>query len=209
MEPVKKYAPVSAGWFIPAVVLLFVVVTAHAAFSHPHVFIDTEVKVELDDKGLKGIGLSWFFDEFFSSWIIDEFDADKDGAFSEEEQRNIYEQAFTNLEHYGYFTRIFAAGQEVPVTRVERFSARIEQDRIVYSFFIPLGIDISKSSSEILIAVYDESFYCFIEYPPESIRVSGNGTSWKVDHATRTMIELAYYFGMVTPTALQLTITPQ
>ena len=197
---------VSAGFFT-VVLVLVIAFNAGPAQSHPHVFIDAGLEVELDESGVKGLRLTWTFDEYFSAWIIHEYDADENGAFCEAEQRALFNEVFINLENYNFFTRILRDGRDIPVT-VEQFAAAIARDRVVYSFFVPLGLVVGEREEPLYIAVYDESFYCEITFPPARIDYSGETDRWRVDYEVRKMPELTYYYGFVTPEAVMLSIGP-
>jgi ABC-type uncharacterized transport system substrate-binding protein len=176
-------------------------------FSHPHVFVGSELEIELGDKGVTGIWHHWTFDEYFSAWIVDEYDENKDGLFSREETEKLYEEAFKNLKEYGFWTRILIGDREIPVTGIERFSVELEDHQATYSFFIPLDISIT-SKTDMFIAVFDEDFYCQIFFPPNEVGFKGNLSQWKIDHTTMKMPDLTYYFGFITPIAVRLSITP-
>lgn len=175
--------------------------------SHPHVFIESELEIEMGEQGIKGIWHHWTFDEYFSAWIIDEFDQDNDGQFSPEETEKLYQEAFKNLETYGFWTRVLKSGEEIPVSGIENFTVRLANDKATYSFFVPLDININ-SDSEVFIAVYDKDFYCQIFFPPKDISFKGNTSKWKVDYDTQKMPELTYYFGFITPVAVRVSISP-
>jgi ABC-type uncharacterized transport system substrate-binding protein len=176
--------------------------------SHPHVFIETGLVVQLSDEGITGFWQHWAFDEYFSAWVIDDFDTDKDGKFSDEELKHVYEGTFTYIKQHGYFTRVLKSDKEIPVTKIENFSVQIKDNRVIYSFFVPLEIKISQSAQDIIIAVYDESFYCHIFFPPDEVGFDGNPSSWKIEYTTQELPEFSFYFGFLIPAAVKLSITP-
>lgn len=208
LDRLKGKARVFFGHAIKVGLLsLLLLVPAGPAQSHPHVFIDAGLEVELDESGVKGLRLTWTFDEYFSAWIIYEYDVDEDGAFCKAEQAALYLEVFINLENYNFFTRILRDGRDIPVT-VEQFAAAIEGDRVVYSFFVPLGLAVGSDDPPLHVAVYDESFYCDIAFPPQEVVISGETDRWRVDYEVRKMPELTYYYGFVTPEAVRLLVSP-
>lgn len=57
----------------PALAAMLAVCTALPAFSHPHVFIDTEVEVILNPEGkVDAIRVTWIYDELYSLSIIED-----------------------------------------------------------------------------------------------------------------------------------------
>lgn len=196
---------------IPEIIIILgiaaLILSARPCFSHPHVFVESRLEIELGDKGVTGIWHHWTFDEFFSAWIIDEFDLDGDGLFSPEETENLYQEAFKNLETYGFWTRVLVGSSEIPVTRIENFTVEINDNMATYSFFVPLNIPVA-SRTDISIAVFDKDFYCQIFFPPKDVGFKGNVSAWEIDYVTREMPDLTYYFGFITPVAVKLSIAP-
>src|SRR5918994_549986 len=94
------------------------------AAAHPHVWINDVTTFLFKDRQLAGIRHHWEFDEIFSSYVIDEQDANKDGELDRAEIDAIQANAFSNLRDYGYFTHLRIDGKEVPLTEVADFSAR-------------------------------------------------------------------------------------
>ncbi|NIY99552.1 DUF1007 family protein, partial [Salipiger sp. HF18] len=61
---------------------------AAQAFAHPHVFVDTTLRVVLDDnQRVTGIELHWAYDEFFTLMLLEDMglDPDGDGVLTEDE----------------------------------------------------------------------------------------------------------------------------
>lgn len=201
----QKKKPIGALSFFTA---LFLVLSAGQVFSHPHVFVDAGIEIELDDKGIKGIWQYWTFDEYYSAWLVNEYDRDPAGDFTEDALKLIYEQTFMNLKHHGYFTKIIQGKEKSAATHVEHFSVKIQNNHAVYSFFVPLGINIGSSGQDIYVAVYDESFFCQVVFPAGQVGFKGNLSEWKFDYSTQEMPELTYYFGFMVPTAVRVTLTP-
>jgi len=132
-----------------------------AAFSHPHVFIDYSVTFIFNDSKIKGVQVSWVFDEMFSSTMIHDYDLNHDGVFSGNEVNTIREEAFSNLKNYNYFSHLNLNGTKVPVKKVKYFTADIlKGSRLMYSFFIPVQEKEPLHWSTISYSVYDKTYFC-------------------------------------------------
>lgn len=196
---------------LPVIIILGVMALfagAQTCLAHPHVFIESELEIELGEEGVKGLWHRWTFDEYFSAWIVDEYDTNKDGQFSPEETQKLYEEAFKNLKHYGFWTTVLKGNRDVPVTRIENFTVKMRDHQATYSFFIPLDIDFTPDSEDLFILVYDKDFYCQIFFPPAEISFTGEINRWNTEHTTQKMPELTYYFGFVTPVAVRVSLSP-
>ena len=188
-------------------ILILVFSVPKQAISHPHVFIETRMEVELDQEGIKGVWHHWTFDEYFSAWIIDEYDTNKDGVFSPEETQRLYQEAFQNLKKFGFWTRVFYGEKEIATDTLEDFSVSLQKQSATYSFFLPLNIKLSSDPQDIYIAVYDEDFYCHIFFPPGEVSFKDEKNKWNLNYTTQKMPELTYYFGFMTPVAVKITIS--
>ncbi|MFN2343200.1 MAG: DUF1007 family protein [Desulfonatronovibrio sp.] len=175
------------------------------SIGHPHVFIEAEMEVEMDQDGVKGIWHHWTFDEYFSAWIIDEFDINKDGVLSPEETENLYQEAFQNLKKFGFWTKVFNGKDEIAIEVLEEFSVSLHNESATYSFFLPLNIKLESDPQDIYFVVYDKDFYCQIFFPPDEINFKGEKTKWNLNYTTQKMPELTYYFGFMTPLAIKVT----
>jgi len=173
-------------------------------FAHPHVFVQAGVDIVLGEEGVEGVWQHWVFDEYFSAWVIEDFDLNKDGQFCEAELKVVYEETFRNLENHGFFTRILKNGKTLPITGIEGFAVEIREGHAIYSFYVPMKLLVGSEKESFLIAVYDEDFYCHLFFPPEKLGVKGKTELWRVESRPREMPELAYYFGFMNPVALEI-----
>ena len=92
------------------------------AVAHPHVWI-TDVTTFLFEGPRAGrpCATAGQFDEIFSSFVIEEHDANGDGASMPAETAGVQEGAFSNLEDYDYFTHARIDGDPQPLTEVRGF----------------------------------------------------------------------------------------
>jgi ABC-type uncharacterized transport system substrate-binding protein len=145
---------------------------AHA-LAHPHVFIANRMAVVFDADTLRGIELQWTFDEMFSSTILADFKPDRTGRFSPQDARALREAAFDNLENYHYFVSFWVGQKPLGGLRVEQFvPSVVDRGKLVYTFFIPLGILVTPQEQELRATVYDDSYFtAFDPLKPEHVAV--------------------------------------
>lgn len=127
--------------------------------AHPHVFIDYVTNFIFDQNDLVGIHTEWYFDEMYSSMLIQEYDTDQDGIFSKEEIAATQQEAFSNLKNYNYFTYITTPDRDYAVDMVKEFTVDVRENQVVYTFFIPCRIPASTSDQNIEICMYDVTYY--------------------------------------------------
>ncbi|MFW6313516.1 MAG: DUF1007 family protein, partial [Spirochaetota bacterium] len=91
--------------------LSLLILVVPTLYSHPHMWIDGVVDVELEDSGVSGLTVAWLFDEFNSANMIFSLDSDLDGVISSSESRAIRDQAFSHLSRADYFLVAFAGSR--------------------------------------------------------------------------------------------------
>lgn len=174
------------------------------AQAHPHVFIDTHIKVYFDDKGVSGFKMTWTFDALFTELMVDEFDEDFDEQFSKEEQKVIYAKAFTNLKKFNYFTEVVIQGKPLDIKYVTNFTAAIKNGVMQYSFFIPCHISANSTDKKVDVYTYDSSYYMDLSLTKESISFT-KSQDYKITYQVADDSENRYYFEQISPQVLHLT----
>ncbi|MBE9545948.1 MAG: DUF1007 family protein [Proteobacteria bacterium] len=173
-------------------------------FAHPHVFIDNTVTIVFDRNGLSGIRAKWVFDEMFSSMIIHDYDRDKDGTFSAAEIEKIRNGAFSNIKKFHYFTHVKIEGKDFIVKYVKDFSASLDNESVVYAFFIPCHVAATPSYKEIKIFIYDDTYYVDIALAEEDPVRFENAVSADYDYRIIDDTENPYYYGQVFPQGISV-----
>jgi ABC-type uncharacterized transport system substrate-binding protein len=147
-----------------ALILLALLIIPPKLFAHPHMFLDAGVTVRADRQGVQGVVVEWEFDVWFSASIIMDFDFNGDGEFDEYETSEIRDLAFSNLINYNYFTYFTVGNDTIPASDVSEFSVRKNEDRIIYTFFIPFSVPFEGNTAKFSVAVYDKTFFCDVAY---------------------------------------------
>src|SRR4029453_11499253 len=70
---------------LPPLVLLLLLALPDRGHAHPHVFVAYSFDLVFGADGLDGVRMTWEFDDFFSSLLLQTYDANGDGRFSPEE----------------------------------------------------------------------------------------------------------------------------
>lgn len=91
----------------PSLVLALVISLAFAtmsALAHPHVFIEVRTKLLFEGGGLTRIAHVFRFDDAFTAFAIQGFDANGDGHYSREELAELAQVNVESMAEFGYFT---------------------------------------------------------------------------------------------------------
>lgn len=133
--------------------------------AHPHMQFTSTAEFVWKGKELQGVFLEWAFDPYFSADIIRGYDVNGDGQFSSDEIQDVFENAFSNLRHYYFFTFISQNGRRDNPKEVDQFSVWQKNGTVYYRFFVDLG---SWKPGTIRLAIYDYTFFCDIRYPEKN-----------------------------------------
>ncbi len=146
-----------------------------SARAHPHMFIDTRLEVRLSGDCLDGLEITWYFDPMFTASIMNDWDSNGNGSFSSSEIDRIYENAFSNLADFDYFTYISTGSTTLSPSVVEDFTVYMEGQILAYRFFVPVDMQVCDGCFSV--AIYDHTYYCDILYSPDSpIVLTGPGS---------------------------------
>ncbi len=185
-------------FLILAGLMLFPLLSVPLSRAHPHVFMFNGVTVVFDQKGLSGFEIRWDFDEMFSSMIILDFDKNRNGRFEPSEIAGLETGAFSNLREFDYFTHIKIDKKPFQVKYVRNFSAEIENNILIYRFFVPCHVSATRKWKEVTISVYDREYYTSIFMAKEPI-VFKNHRSFEVRRRIEKNKAEAYFFDQIYP----------
>lgn len=185
-------------------VILFSLCLSDSAISHPHVFVDVELTVVFDDKGLTGFRQCWIFDEMFSSSILTDFDKDSDNILDVHEIEDMKKGAFDNLRNYEYFTHVLIDGRTFRVQYVTGFSAKVQGNRLIYTFFVPCHVTAVSQSKHIVVSLFDKTYYTDVALLTDLVSFEGE-SNFVVEYRIQKIREFSFYYGQVVPEGIFLT----
>lgn len=138
--------------------------TAGRAEAHPHVWIDSHVRVIFDENDhVVALAVDWRFDEFYSLFAIEGLDKNADGKLEEAELRPLAELNITSLESYRYFTYVTVDGADAAYGEVREYSSSFAEGILSLRFVLPLSAPVDPRKAELSLTSYDPSFYISIE----------------------------------------------
>ena len=146
------------GTFLAAAVaVLSLTAAAAAALANPHVWVETRITFELDDHRVDGLRFEWRFDDFYSSHAIRTHDLDGDGALGTEEIRALRTEEFDPLARFDHYVHVWVGDARREGHEVDRFSARVEDKRLVYEFSVPVTPPADPGEGPVVVSVFDRA----------------------------------------------------
>jgi ABC-type uncharacterized transport system substrate-binding protein len=173
--------------------------------AHPHVWVTGAATLKFDSDKLVKVGMRWTFDTFFSQVLTGDFDKDKDGKFSPEETKAMFDQVFTSLKDYGFFTHFRVDDNEVLFSGAENFSTALDNGDLVYVFDLILAQPIDPAHTKVQFAVFDPTIYVDIILGGDKpVTIEGAAAAkCKADFSTAEGVESQGAF--ITPQLVTLT----
>jgi ABC-type uncharacterized transport system substrate-binding protein len=177
---------------------------ADPAQAHPHVWITDVTTFVFENRQLVALRHRWTFDEFYSSFVVQEYDLDRDGHFDPAELAALREGVFDGFRQVSYFTHLYIDAEAWLFEVDEQFRATIEDGELVYEFTIPLPQPVDPDAVDLALGVYDPEYYVEVlldEHDP--VRFAGL-PSGACTFDIREDTERPIYYGMVYPLAITL-----
>ena len=173
-------------------------------YAHPHIFMDCGSAFVFGNEGLSGVRLKWIFDEFYSETIMLDFDVNKNGFLEDKEVRKVEKESFSNLKNFNYFTRLSGSGKDFEVKNVSNFSAVFSSGIVTFEFFIPFEVKSSEQYKNVVLAVYDGTYYTDVAFPVKTPVVFEKAEGLDCEYMIEPDKKYSYYFGEIIPKVIKM-----
>ncbi len=168
--------------------------------SHPHVWVDASLDLEMEDGKVTGLAVTWLFDDFYSQLVREDFDQDGDGKLSQQELDALVGISAAALIESSFFTHL-RVGEERPwVAKVKEFYAEDDGVQLLYRFRVPLREAVDPSEEAFAVGLFDEGYYVDILLDDQYISVQDPACRLEPKEA----LDQPLYFGMIYPTYYHL-----
>ena len=142
------------GTFFPVAVLALSLAAAQA-LANPHVWVEARITFQLEDHRVEALTFAWRFDDFYSSHAIRTHDLDGDGALGPEEVRALRADSFDPLSRFDYHVHVWVGDARREGREVDRFSARVEDARLVLEFSVPVAPPADPVEGPVVVSLFD------------------------------------------------------
>lgn len=146
---------------------------AGKAMAHPHVWVDSQYRVTIDQPNIEALEGTWSLDLFTSTSLIAEYDVNSDGEFTGQEKVAMIE-VLKSFESYGYFIKMKRDGVDMVPSDVRIIDVRIRDQMLWVRLGIALPESVDLESSTLSVAFGDDELYFAMEPFEEGlVRLSG------------------------------------
>lgn len=167
--------------------------------AHPHVFIDNRVTFILAGQKITGFRENWLFDEVFSDQLLQQFDADQDGAVSPAESAQAAAGTLPNLANFHYFTYVWVDGKDLGRLEPSDFHASAKKGLVTFDFLVKLPTPVDPTKQAMALEINDREYYVEVLLAKENpILFKGQGSLACSASVTKD-VKNAYYGGFVYP----------
>jgi len=159
------------------IALLGFVGQSTCATAHPHVFIESETQVLLNDKHqITGFHHKWIFDKQYTAFALVGMDVNQDGKYSKEELEPLAKENIESLHEYEFFT--FASQNKKQIKLKQPIDAKLtyHNDVLALEFTLPLVTPTEILGNPVRLAIYDPEFFiAFLEPKKQKpVRLASN-----------------------------------
>lgn len=130
------------------------------AGSHPHIFVDTALKLIVSDSGqLEAVEITWAYDEFYSLLIFEDrgLDGDYDGALTAQELAKLRGFDMAWVEGFQGDTYLTRAGEALELGAPEHLATEVADGRITTRHRRVLAEP--HAADGVVIKAYDPGYY--------------------------------------------------
>lgn len=188
--------------------LLALLLAPGAAGAHPHVLIDSHAVLIFEAGKVVALQMGWKFDPVYSSTLVQDYDADKNGSLSAAEIAALEKEAFQDTAKSSYFTYAQVAGKAVVWPRAEGFKVMTIKDSLVYAFRLRLPQPVDPRKQGFRVSTYEESYYIDIDFPNDgAVQLTGDGSAGCRARISPDL-ENKLYGGLVVPKKVEITCDP-
>jgi ABC-type uncharacterized transport system substrate-binding protein len=173
-------------------------------WAHPHVFIEQNLKIVFDEKGMAGFNVHWIFDDMFSIMICEDHDVNKNGILEKTEVASIKAKAFSYIAEFNYFIYVKINNTPFKVTYITDFSAKLDNGKLIYDFLIPCHVSAVQKIKHIKIATYDPSYYSAIYFNEHSPFTIVNKNKFETNAEIKRDKSTLIYYDQINPWTLFL-----
>lgn len=143
------------------------------ALAHPHVWVDSQYRVDVDQANINRLEATWELDLFTSTSLIAEYDVDGDGEFTGQEKLDMIE-VLKSFENYGFFIKMKQDGADLVPEQVHVVDVRIRDQMLWIRLGIALPAPVNLETSTLSLAFGDDELYFAMEPLEEGlVRLSG------------------------------------
>ena len=122
--------------------------SAPAAWAHPHVWVTAKAEVLFTPDGkVTGIRHSWTFDAAYTAYVTQGLDTNGDNKLTTQELQGLADENAASLSEFNYFTVAKSNGRKLAFDTPREPQMEMEKDQLVMTFLLPLKAPVPASGA--------------------------------------------------------------
>jgi len=139
-----------------------------SAQAHSEAFADAKIEiVGNSDARLAAVRNVWRMDAEFSASVLEEFDANADGALSEGELAEVGRTIKDSIAEWDYYTVVEADSKKVAMRPPDEIHALWEEGQLLLFFEVEAAEPVDLASATVSVTNFDPSFFAHFRYPTQ------------------------------------------
>lgn len=137
---------------------------AAPASAHPHVWVQVQTALIVENGAIAGLRHTWVFDKAYLASALEDYDTDHDGTLTAEELAPLTKLSLETLKAFKYFTVVRSGRTELPLERPQDVVTRYEGDLLALQFTVSLAKPVPVRGSDFQLEVYDPTYYSVFDF---------------------------------------------
>ena len=155
--------------------LVLFVFLGNVAFAHPHVFVNANMELVLDEQGkFSKLRHVWEFDEIFSTSILVDYDADLNNELDASELDEVTSTVKQSIAEYDFYTALRAGEKPLEFYAPEKINAYMKDGALVMFFEVEVAKPYAFDKGPLKVTTSDDSFYVAFEFDEKSVQIADN-----------------------------------
>ncbi|HET7410097.1 MAG TPA: DUF1007 family protein [Paracoccaceae bacterium] len=153
---------------VPVLGLAAGLIGTGAAAAHPHVFAESRMEiVGTPDGSLGAVRNVWRMDEFFSSTVLVDFDANADGTLDASELDEVAGTVKASIAEWSFYTFVSAGGRRVKMAPPDEIRAIFEDGQLLMFFEMRADEPIDLAAQPLTFSNFDDTFFVAFDFAGE------------------------------------------
>jgi len=156
------------------VVCGFFATGSSTAVAHPHVFVDAQMEVVVNEEGkFTELRHVWRFDELFSATLILDFDKNGNAKLDKDEIEEITDIVQESIAEYDFYTALRSGTDVINFYEPEKINAYMENDQMIMFLSIEPEFPHDFKKAPLRISASDTSYYVAFEFSERNVILKG------------------------------------
>ncbi len=144
-----------------------------AASAHPHVFAQARMEIVGDKAGaLAAVRNIWRMDELFSTSVVLDYDANKNGGLDETELQAVADTVKESIAEYSFYTFVQrVGGAPVKMAPPAEVRSLFQDGQLIVFFEMRPAEAIDLKAGPVTVANFDESFFTAFDFADDGFQL--------------------------------------